>query len=115
MCDIREQTWDDHLDRLRGKKYAPAVEYASRLELCAASRILEGCIKLYSPALNAPVEKLQDERAGEDVKMTITWVHINDKGRLNHFELWLTADQVNDREFFSQVESAQPPAAIEGA
>ena len=133
VCEFREQTWDEHLDRLRGKKYAPTVEYAASVDLCAASRILDGCIEIYSPDQVDGAKMIQDEKAGNDIKMRIAWVHTGDEGALNHFELWLTADEVKERDAARQEmikniapnlsgqpaaankESEQPPAAIEGA
>ena len=131
--EFRIQSWDDHLDRLRGQKYAPAVEYAASVDLCAASRILDGCIEIYSPDQVDGAKMIQDEKAGNDIKMRIAWVHTGDEGALNHFELWLTADEVKERDAARQEmikniapnlsgqppaaneESEQPPAAIEGA
>ena len=132
VCEFRNQSWDDHLDRLRGKKYAPAVEYAASVDLCAASRILDGSIEVYSSDQVAGVKMIRDERAENDVKKVVAWVHTSDKGRLNHFELWLTAEQVNDREaarqqimqnitnsqrekVLAESEIMEQPEAIEGA
>ena len=86
------------MDSLRGENYAPTVEYAVSVDVCAASRILDGSIEIFSPDQvdGSRMIQVTDEMAAEEVKMAVAWVHTSEKGRLNHFELWLTADQVNE-------------------
>ena len=84
--DYLPRGFQEHLEVLAGK------EYAEYIDICAATRLLVGRIRIYRPDREAPifvVDEMYDEPDHPlPIKMTIGWVCNSGSGQLDHFELW---------------------------
>ena len=79
-----------HLEELRVDAYADMVD------IIAAGVLMGGSIQVYRPDA-VDCEVICDITQNPlEVKMIVAWVHHRNNGHLNHFELWLPPDPVEE-------------------
>ena len=78
--------FQEHLDVFAGK------EYAEYVDICSASRLLKGWIRVYRPNQEEPlfiVDEMYDEpEHPQPIVMTVAWVCCSGSGKLDHFAVW---------------------------